>query len=117
MSNPYKTMPFTIASGATESSPILIGTETGASLTIARIDVTGALTGQTAWLSDAESASGTYKSVYDENGVLLSFNIAGDRGHRVRMSDWAIVKPALKINLTGAASGAVTGKIYYRVAE
>lgn len=117
MSNPYKTMPFSIASGGTESTPILIGTETGASLTIARIDIDGALTAQVAWLSDAASASETYKNLYDENGVLLSFTIGGNRGHRMRMSDYAIVKPALKINLTGAASGAVTGKIYYRVAE
>lgn len=114
MATPYKTKTFTIASGATESSAILLLNEGEAGLTIHRIDIDGALTAQVAWLTDAESATGTYKDVYDENGVRLTFTIGGNRGHRIKMTDWAVVKPAMKVNLTSGASGAVTGKIYYR---
>lgn len=117
MATPYKTKTFTIASGATESSAVLLLGEGEAGLTIHRIDIDGALTSQVAWLTDCETATGTYKDVYDEFGTRLTFTIGGNRGHRIKMSDWAIVKPAMKVNLTGAASGAVTGKIYYRVAQ
>lgn len=114
MATPYKTKTFTIASGATVSSEVLLLSEGNAYLTIHRIDIDGALTSQVAWLTDCEDAGGTYKDVYDENGTRLTFTIGGNRGHRIRMTDWAIVKPAMKINLTSGASGAVTGKIYYR---
>lgn len=114
MATPYKVKTFTIASAATESSEILLLNDGNANLTVHRIDIDGALTGQTAWLADCDTQGGTYKDVYDENGVKLSFAIAGNRGHRVRMADWAIVKPAMKVMLTSAASGAVTGKVYYR---
>jgi len=116
MATPYKRKDFTIASGATESSVILHG-DLHKAIAIARIDITGALTAQTAWIESALSASGTYKKIYDEYGTQLTFNIAGDRLIRMKLSDYAVVFPAHKIVLTGAASGAVTGSIYYREVE
>jgi len=116
MATPYKVKSFTIANGATESS-VILHDETHKALAIARIDITGALTAQTAWIESALSASSTYKKSYDEYGTQLTFNIAGDRLIRMKLSDYAVVFPAHKIVLTGAASGAVTGSIYYREVE
>jgi hypothetical protein len=115
MANPYKVLPFTIASGATESSVILLNDD-GPRLAISRIDITGALTAQTAWLEDSMDVAGTHKALYDENGVKLTFVIGGDRAIRLRPSDYTICKASTKVVLTGAASGAVSGKIFFREA-
>ena len=113
MATPYIKKPFSIASGATASGDIYVD-ELSGEYCVARIQIIGALTANTASIDGADSIGGTFFSLYDEFDSKIQFNVQGNRMYRVRPSDYPVFNPVLRIGLGSAASGAVTGFVWLR---
>lgn len=114
MKSPYIKLPFTIANAATASSEITPTVGRGSDLAIARVEIIGALTANTAFIEECDASGGTFIKTYDENGVQLTFAVAGDRMHQLRLQSYAVMRPVIRIGLSAGASGAVTGYVYLR---
>lgn len=114
MKSPYIKLPFTIANGATASSEITPTVGRGSDLAIARVEIIGTLTANTGFIEESDSSGGTFVKTYDVYGTQQTFAIAGDRMHQLKLQDYAVMRPVIRVGLSAAASGAVTGYVYLR---
>lgn len=113
MASNYIKKSFSIASGATASSDIFTEDLSG-EFAICRIEITGTLTANTAFIEGATAAGGTFYSLYDEFDSKIQFTVQGNRAYRVKPQDYPVFNPVLRIGLASAASGAVAGFVWFR---
>ena len=110
----YIVKTFTIGSAATESSVFNVIDEHDETLALCAIEIIGTLTANTANIQTSEKSTSGFTDRYDQFGSKLTFSVATDRTVVLRPADYAVFKPYMKIALSAGASGAVTGRAYFR---